>query len=98
MKIAIVGVSGAVGQEFLSILENHPMPIDEMRLFGSKRSAGSVYKFRGEDIVVRELQHNARVHGGARACMPRCAHGRNVHAHPRYVLRGRVPVCRRRGR
>jgi aspartate-semialdehyde dehydrogenase len=34
------------------------MPIDEMRLFGSKRSAGSVYKFRGEDIVVRELQHN----------------------------------------
>ena len=58
MKIAIVGVSGAVGQEFLSILENHPMPIDEMRLFGSKRSAGSVYKFRGEDIVVRELQHN----------------------------------------
>jgi aspartate-semialdehyde dehydrogenase len=58
MKIAIVGVSGAVGQEFLSILENHPMPIDEMRLFGSKRSADSVYKFRGEDIVVRELQHN----------------------------------------
>ena len=58
MKIAIVGVSGAVGQEFLSILENHPMPIDEMRLFGSKRSAGSVYQFRGEDIVVRELQHN----------------------------------------
>ena len=58
MKIAIVGVSGAVGQEFLSILENHPMPIDEMRLFGSKRSAGTTYRFRGEDIVVRELQHN----------------------------------------
>ena len=58
MKIAIVGVSGAVGQEFLKILENHPMPIDELRLFGSKRSAGSSYRFRGEDIVVRELQHN----------------------------------------
>ena len=58
MKIAIVGVSGAVGQEFLSILENHPMQIDELRLFGSKRSAGSTYRFRGEDIVVRELQHN----------------------------------------
>ena len=56
MKIAIVGVSGAVGQEFLSILENHPMPIEELRLFGSKRSAGSSYRFRGEDIVVRELQ------------------------------------------
>ena len=58
MKIAIVGVSGAVGQEFLSILENHPMQIEELRLFGSKRSAGSTYRFRGEDIVVRELQHN----------------------------------------
>ena len=58
MKIAIVGVSGAVGQEFLSILENHPIQIDELRLFGSKRSAGSSYRFRGQDIVVRELQHN----------------------------------------
>ena len=58
MKIAIVGASGAVGQEFLSILENHPMPIEELLLFGSKRSAGSIYRFRGKDIVVRELQHN----------------------------------------
>ena len=58
MKIAIVGASGAVGQEFLAILENHPMHIDELRLFGSKRSAGTTYRFRGEDIVVRELQHN----------------------------------------
>ena len=58
MKIAIVGSSGAVGQEFLKILEGHPMPIEELRLFGSKRSAGSTYRFRGEDVVVRELQHN----------------------------------------
>ena len=58
MKIAIVGVSGAVGQEFLSILENRRMPIEELRLFGSKRSAGRSSRFRGEDIVVRELQHN----------------------------------------
>ena len=58
MRIAIVGASGAVGQEFLSILENHTMHIDELRLFGSKRSAGTIYRFRGEDIVVRELQHN----------------------------------------
>ena len=58
MKIAIVGASGAVGQEFLAILENHSMPIEELRLFGSKRSAGTTYRFRGEDVVVRELQHN----------------------------------------
>lgn len=58
MKIAIVGVSGAVGQEFLSILEERALPIDELLLFGSERSAGRVYKFRGKDITVKLLQHN----------------------------------------
>lgn len=58
MKIAIVGVSGAVGQEFLKILEDRALPIDELLLFGSERSAGSRYKFRGEEITVRLLQHN----------------------------------------
>ena len=48
MKIAIVGVSGAVGQEFLRILEERRLSIDELVLFGSQRSAGRTYKFRGE--------------------------------------------------
>lgn len=58
MKIAIVGVSGAVGQEFLSILEQHNLHIDELHLFGSARSAGSSYTFRGKSITVKELKHN----------------------------------------
>lgn len=58
MVVAIVGASGAVGQEFLKILEERNFPIDELRLFGSKRSAGSSYSFRGKDITVKELQHN----------------------------------------
>ncbi len=58
MKIAIVGVSGAVGQEFLHILEERSLPIDELVLFGSDRSAGRTYKFRGKDITVKLLQHN----------------------------------------
>ncbi|MEG0950113.1 MAG: aspartate-semialdehyde dehydrogenase [Bacteroidales bacterium] len=58
MKVAIVGASGAVGQEFLRVLEERNFPIDELLLFGSARSAGSVYKFRGQDIVVKELKHN----------------------------------------
>ncbi len=59
MKIAIVGASGAVGQEFLRVLETSPMEIDELRLFGSARSAGSVYTFRGEPTeAVRELSHD----------------------------------------
>lgn len=48
MKAAIVGASGAVGQEFLNILESSGLPIEELRLFGSERSAGRRYTFRGE--------------------------------------------------
>ena len=58
MKIAIVGASGAVGQEFLRVLEERNFPIDELLLFGSSRSAGSTYSFRGKEITVRELRHN----------------------------------------
>ncbi len=58
MKIAIVGASGAVGQEFLQILEAHSFPVDELLLFGSERSAGRKYTFRGEQITVKLLQHN----------------------------------------
>lgn len=58
MKVAIVGASGAVGQEFLRVLEERDFPIDELLLFGSPRSAGSKYTFRGKDIEVKLLQHN----------------------------------------
>ncbi len=58
MKLAIVGASGAVGQEFLSILETRDFPLDELVLFGSARSAGKKYAFRGKELVVKELQHN----------------------------------------
>ena len=58
MKIAIVGASGAVGQEFLKILETRALPIDDLLLFGSARSAGRKYRFRGREIAVRLLQHN----------------------------------------
>ena len=58
MKVAIVGASGAVGQEFLRVLEERNFPIDELLLFGSSRSAGSKYKFRGKEIEVKLLQHN----------------------------------------
>ena len=58
MKVAIVGVSGAVGQEFLRVLEERRFPLEEMALFGSSRSAGSVYEFNGKKITVKELKHN----------------------------------------
>ena len=58
MKVAIVGASGAVGQEFLRILSERAFPIDELLLFGSERSAGRTYLFNGKEHVVRLLQHN----------------------------------------
>ncbi len=58
MKVAIVGASGAVGQEFLRVLEERNFPMDELLLFGSSRSAGTKYNFQGQEIVVRELQKN----------------------------------------
>lgn len=58
MKVAIVGASGAVGQEFLRILAERDFPIDELVLFGSERSAGRKYSFKGKDYEVKLLQHN----------------------------------------
>lgn len=58
MKVAIVGTSGAVGQEFLRVLEERNFPMDELVLFGSSRSAGTVYNFKGQPITVKELKHN----------------------------------------
>lgn len=59
MRIAIVGASGAVGQEFLRVLDQQNFPIDELLLFGSSRSAGRSYTFRGKEITVKELTTNA---------------------------------------
>ncbi len=58
MKVAIVGVSGAVGQEFLRVLDERNFPMDELILFGSSRSAGRVYTFKGKQYTVKELKHN----------------------------------------
>jgi aspartate-semialdehyde dehydrogenase len=58
MKVAVVGVSGAVGQEFLRVLAERNFPLDELVLFGSARSAGKQYSFRGKTLTVKELQDN----------------------------------------
>lgn len=56
MNIAIVGASGAVGQEFMRVLADSGLPIDELRLFGSGRSAGNTYRWRdAASSPVRDL-------------------------------------------
>lgn len=47
-----------MGQEFLRVLEERNFPVDELLLFGSERSAGSKYVFRGKETEVKLLQHN----------------------------------------
>ncbi|MDR1454615.1 MAG: aspartate-semialdehyde dehydrogenase [Tannerella sp.] len=58
MTVAIVGISGAVGQELLRVLEDRNFPADDLRLFGSARSAGRSYAFRGKAYRVNELKQN----------------------------------------
>ncbi len=58
MRVAIVGASGAVGQELLRILAERNFPMDDLVLFGSERSAGSKYTFKGKEYEVKLLQHN----------------------------------------
>lgn len=58
MRVAIVGASGAVGQEFLKVLAERNFPISELRLFGSARSAGRKQEFLGKYIEIEELRHD----------------------------------------
>ncbi len=58
MNVAIVGASGAVGQEFLRVLDEQAYPVDNLLLFGSERSAGRNYTFRGREYTVKLLQDN----------------------------------------
>ncbi|MDE6118552.1 MAG: aspartate-semialdehyde dehydrogenase, partial [Muribaculaceae bacterium] len=64
MNIAIVGASGAVGQELLRVLAEQEFPIERLELFGSKRSAGRTYAFRGKEYVVKELVHDPELFRG----------------------------------
>lgn len=57
MNVAIVGASGAVGQEFLRVLAERNFPIDNLLLFGSARSAGTTYDFKGRSVTVQQLEH-----------------------------------------
>ena len=63
MNVAIVGASGAVGQELLKVLDEQNFPINNLRLFGSARSAGKEYEFRGKKITVELLSKDSDFNG-----------------------------------
>ena len=57
--VAIVGATGAVGAEMLLCLEQRNFQLSELTLLASSRSAGKKIEFRGEEITVKELTHDA---------------------------------------
>ncbi len=61
-NVAIAGVTGAVGQVFLQILEQRKFPIKNLLPLASKRSAGKKITYLGEEIEIKELQENSFKH------------------------------------
>jgi aspartate-semialdehyde dehydrogenase len=51
-NIAVVGATGAVGQEILKVLEDRKFPVGTLRLFASAKSTGTTARFRGQDIPI----------------------------------------------
>ncbi|MHB1168883.1 MAG: aspartate-semialdehyde dehydrogenase, partial [Longimicrobiales bacterium] len=59
MKVAVLGVTGAVGRTMLRVLEERDVPVDELVPLASARSAGSSVTFRGREWQVREPSRDA---------------------------------------
>ncbi len=58
-KIAVLGATGAVGREMIKVLEEYDIPVSELRLLASARSAGETVTFRGKEIVVQEAKESS---------------------------------------
>lgn len=58
-NVAIVGATGAVGQEFLKVLSERNFPVDELRLLATKRSKGKKILWNGREIEVQETTHES---------------------------------------
>jgi len=58
-NIAIVGATGAVGQEMMEILEERNFPVKELRLLASERSAGQELEYKGNKIKIEKLDENS---------------------------------------
>src|SRR3954452_10106353 len=59
VNVAIAGATGAVGQEFLTVLAKRNFPIKNLRLLASARSAGKQVQFKGQTYTVEELTHDS---------------------------------------
>lgn len=88
--VAIVGASGAVGQELLDVLNRRRYPVESLRLFGSARSVGKTSVFRGQTLAI-ELLEDGVFEGIDLALFSAGASVSRVHA-PKAVRAGAVVV------
>ncbi|KAK3222192.1 hypothetical protein Dsin_009217 [Dipteronia sinensis] len=58
-SLAVVGVTGAVGQEFLSVLSDRDFPYRSIKMLASKRSAGKEFSFQDKTYTIEELTENS---------------------------------------
>ena len=58
-NVAIMGATGAVGEEMLKILEQRDFPVGQLKLLASARSAGKKYNFKGRETTVEELKEDS---------------------------------------
>lgn len=59
VNVAIVGATGAVGQELLKVLAQRNFPIASLKLLASSRSAGKTAEFAGKTLTIEELTHDS---------------------------------------
>src|SRR6476620_1515179 len=59
VNVAVVGATGAVGQEFLTVLAERDFPIKNIKFLASARSAGKTVEFKGKSFAVEELKHDS---------------------------------------
>jgi aspartate-semialdehyde dehydrogenase len=59
LRVAVLGATGAVGAEILTLLEERSFPLEELKLLASPRSAGTRLSFQGEQLVVEAISESA---------------------------------------
>ncbi|MFR5000326.1 MAG: aspartate-semialdehyde dehydrogenase, partial [Slackia sp.] len=58
-NVAVLGATGAVGQQMLACLAEQDFPVGDLKLLASARSAGKVVQFKGEDVVIEKARDAA---------------------------------------
>ena len=73
LNIAVLGATGAVGQEMLKILAEYDIPVNELRPLASAKSVGKCISFKGKDVPIQEANDDS-------GFCPWCGRRRHVQA------------------